>query len=82
MTQFTGGCLCGSVRLTSTGQPDRVGICHCLDCRKHHGALFLASAIFPREAVTVIGEIHAHIRSDISSRAVAPRSSHASWMRS
>jgi len=20
----------------------RVGLCHCLDCRKHHGALFYA----------------------------------------
>ncbi|OJU49915.1 MAG: aldehyde-activating protein, partial [Mesorhizobium sp. 61-13] len=34
----------------------RVGICHCLDCRKHHGALFHASAIFPESAVKVDGE--------------------------
>jgi hypothetical protein len=33
-----------------------VGICHCLDCRKHHGALFLATAIFPESAVTIAGE--------------------------
>jgi hypothetical protein len=33
-----------------------VGICHCLDCRKHHGALFHASAIFPDERVSVMGE--------------------------
>lgn len=38
------------------GRPYRVGICHCLDCRKHHGALFHASAVFPREAVTIEGE--------------------------
>lgn len=56
MTQFTGGCLCGDVRLTATGQPNRVGICHCLDCRKHHGTLFHSSAIFPQDAVTVTGE--------------------------
>jgi len=56
MNEFAGGCLCGSVRLVATGQPDRVGVCHCLDCRKHHGALFHASAVFPREAVTVEGE--------------------------
>ncbi len=56
MERFTGGCLCGAVRLEATGRPWRVGICHCLDCRKHHGALFHASAIFPREAVTVSGE--------------------------
>ena len=56
--QVTGGCLCGAVRVTATGQPYRVGLCHCLDCRKHHGALFHASAIFPEAAVTVTGETH------------------------
>ncbi|MBX9452058.1 MAG: GFA family protein [Mesorhizobium sp.] len=58
MDRFTGGCLCGKVRLTATGRPYRVGICHCLDCRKHHGALFHASAIFPSYAVKVEGETH------------------------
>ena len=56
MERVTGGCLCGKVRITATGQPLRVGLCHCLDCRKHHGALFHASAIFPEDAVTVEGE--------------------------
>lgn len=57
MDVVAGGCLCGRVRLTAVGQPYRVGICHCLDCRKHHGALFHASAIFPEDAVTVTGEV-------------------------
>jgi len=56
MDQFTGGCLCGQLRFVATGRPYRVGICHCLDCRKNHGALFHASAIFPQDAVTVEGE--------------------------
>jgi len=56
MDQFTGGCLCGSVRLVASGLPYRVGLCHCLDCRKLSGALFLASAIFPEGAVTIEGE--------------------------
>ena len=56
MDQFTGGCLCGDVRLVAIGRPYRVGLCHCLDCRKHHGALFFAAAIFPAEMVTVDGE--------------------------
>jgi len=55
MQQVTGGCLCGDVRFVAKGQPYRVGLCHCLDCRKHHGALFHASAVFPLEAVTVTG---------------------------
>jgi hypothetical protein len=56
MDRFTGGCLCGKVRFVATGRPWRVGVCHCLDCRKHHGALFHASAIFPQTAVTTEGE--------------------------
>ncbi|WP_229726607.1 GFA family protein [Sphingomonas alpina] len=60
MDQFTGGCLCGNVRIMASGLPYRVGICHCLDCRKHHGALFEASAIFPEDAVTIEGETHDH----------------------
>ena len=40
----------------ATGRPYRVGLCHCLDCRKHHGALFHASAIFPADAVAIEGE--------------------------
>jgi len=54
--RFTGGCLCGQVRVLATGKPYRVGLCHCLDCRKHTGSLFHASAIFPADAVTTEGE--------------------------
>lgn len=56
MVQFVGGCLCGGVRLVATGEPYRVGICHCLDCRKAVGALFSAFAIFPEDAVSIEGE--------------------------
>ncbi|MCC2112140.1 MAG: GFA family protein, partial [Hyphomicrobiales bacterium] len=34
MEQFTGGCLCRNVRFVASGRPYRVGLCHCLDCRK------------------------------------------------
>ncbi len=56
MTQVTGGCLCGKVSFSASGVPKRVGLCHCMDCRKHHGALFFAAAIFPQEAVQISGE--------------------------
>lgn len=56
MDRLTGGCLCGGVRIETSGTPYRVGLCHCLDCRKHHGALFHASAIFPENAVAIDGE--------------------------
>lgn len=56
MDRTTGGCLCGAVRFEASGAPFRVGLCHCLDCRKHHGALFHASAVFPEAAVSTTGE--------------------------
>ena len=42
--------------IKASGQPNRVGMCHCMDCRKYHGALFHASAIFPADAVVILGE--------------------------
>ncbi len=56
MKQLEGGCLCGNVRIAAQGEPYGVGVCHCLDCRKHHGALFHASAVFPEDMVTITGE--------------------------
>lgn len=64
----SGGCLCGKVRFQATGAPLRVGLCHCLDCRKHHGALFFAAAIYPQDAVDITGEL-----SDYQGRAFCPR---------
>jgi hypothetical protein len=66
--QLTGGCLCGDVRFIAVGPPYRVGLCHCLDCRKHHGALFHATAIFPQDAVTIEGATR-----DYAGRAFCPR---------
>src|SRR5262245_13757059 len=53
---YAAGCLCGAVRLESSIEPRRVGVCHCLDCRKHHGAVFATFAIFPADAVTITGK--------------------------
>lgn len=55
MSVVEGGCLCGGVRLVAEGEPRRVGVCHCLDCRKHHGAVFFAAAIFAADQVAVTG---------------------------
>jgi hypothetical protein len=57
MEQFSGGCLCGKVRIVASGRPYRVGHCHCLDCRKHDGTLFHAWAVFPDKSVAISGEV-------------------------
>lgn len=60
MSEQTASCLCGAVRLRAAGAPDRVGLCHCLDCRKHHGALFYAAAIYPQDRVQISGQTRAY----------------------
>ena len=77
MTTYTGGCLCGDVRLRASGEPRRVGICHCLDCRKHHGALFFAAAIFAHEAVAIEGQTR-----DYAGRHFCPRCGSSVFARS
>jgi hypothetical protein len=77
MDELTGGCLCGEVRLVAAGAPLRVGICHCLDCRKHHGAPFYAAAIYPRGAVAVSGDTR-----DYAGRHFCPRCGSSVFARS
>lgn len=59
-----GGCMCGEVRYRAAGEPVRVGLCHCVTCRRNTGAPVAAFAIFPRGAVTVLsGEVGRHASS-------------------
>jgi len=51
-----GGCNCGRVRLELRGAPARVGVCHCLTCRKETGGPFMAFAVWEREKVSITGE--------------------------
>jgi len=49
-------CCCGKLRLSVTGEPIRISMCHCLDCQRRTGSVFGVQARFPRDAVTVNGE--------------------------
>lgn len=53
----TGGCACGAVRFITRGEPLRVGLCHCLRCRKAHAAAFYPFAVFKPDQVEVAGEL-------------------------
>lgn len=50
-----GSCNCGSVGLEMRGTPMRVGLCHCLTCRKETGSPFMAFAVWDQSQVTVTG---------------------------
>ena len=52
-----GSCLCGAVRYEVSGEPLRVGLCHCGDCRKASGSAFVMFAVWPRAAFSSHGEI-------------------------
>ncbi len=41
-----GGCACGALRFEARGEPLHVGLCHCMTCRRRHGAPFNAFATF------------------------------------
>jgi hypothetical protein len=50
-----GGCSCGAVRFELRGEPIKVGLCHCSECRKATGGAYLAYADWPRAAFSLVG---------------------------
>ena len=54
-------CFLVRIKMAIDAEPSRVGICHCLDCRKQYGTVFYTFAVFPDTVVTVTGET-AHYR--------------------
>jgi hypothetical protein len=57
MAKITGGCLCGRVRYTVTGEPVFSGLCHCRNCQRYTGSSFEAVIAFPAPSVSVQGEL-------------------------
>lgn len=55
MTVYSGQCLCGKVQLSVRGEPLRVGICHCANCRKESGSAFTYCAAWPADAFEAVG---------------------------
>ena len=47
MKIYSGECLCGPVRLSARGEPQRVGICHCTNCRRESGSAFTYCRVWP-----------------------------------
>ena len=55
MTTRTASCRCGHLRATVTGEPVRVSVCHCLNCKKRSGSAFAFQARWPRAQVAIEG---------------------------
>ena len=56
MTDRTASCRCGKLRATVTGEPVRVSVCHCLNCKKRSGSALAAQARWPKPSVRIEGE--------------------------
>ena len=55
MTERTASCRCGQLRAAVTGEPVRVSVCHCLNCKKRSGSAFAAQARWPKAQATIEG---------------------------
>jgi hypothetical protein len=52
-----GSCLCGGVRYEFTGKVFLFNHCHCVECRKSHGAAFASNLhVFPAQFRWLAGE--------------------------
>jgi hypothetical protein len=62
-------CSCGQLAAICTGEPVRVSVCHCLDCKRRTGSAFSNNARFRDEAVMIEGRAKEYTRiSDAGSR--------------
>ncbi|HEY8004818.1 MAG TPA: GFA family protein [Phenylobacterium sp.] len=55
-------CGCGQLSATCSGEPVRVSVCHCLDCKRRTGSAFSWTSRWPRAAVTTEGRTSEFIR--------------------
>ena len=51
----TASCRCGQLKATVAGEPVRLSVCHCLNCKKRSGSAFAVQARWPAEHVQVEG---------------------------
>ena len=56
MTTRTASCRCGQLEATATGEPVRVSVCHCLNCKKRSGSAFAVQARWRRAQVQIEGQ--------------------------
>lgn len=47
-----GGCMCGKVRYSISGNPLRATICHCRWCQRRSGSAFGVELVFTKEQIT------------------------------
>lgn len=56
MKTWEASCACGQLSATCSGDPMRVSICHCLNCKRRSGSEFAWQARWPDEKVQFEGD--------------------------
>ncbi len=56
MTERRAECACGQLVAVCAGEPVRVSVCHCLDCKRRTGSAFSNNARFAPDAVRISGQ--------------------------
>jgi hypothetical protein len=64
-------CHCGQLRISCSGEPAKVSLCHCRNCQQRTGSLFSVAAFFVREQVEEKGVSRVFKRSSASGFPVA-----------
>ena len=57
----TGGCLCGAVRYSFSGEPLMQAVCHCKNCQRQAGSGWSMLIALPKDAVEIAGEVRTYI---------------------
>jgi hypothetical protein len=55
-------CSCGQLNVTTTGEPIRISVCHCLACQRRTGSAFGAQVRFARSDMVVEGRSSKYVR--------------------
>lgn len=53
--QHQARCACGALTATAEGDPVRLSVCHCLDCKRRTGSAFGWNATYPGDRMRIEG---------------------------
>lgn len=63
MTSRNASCACGALTARLDGDPVRISVCHCLDCKRRTGSAFSWNAHWPEAQAAVEGQYCSYQRS-------------------
>ncbi len=62
MTERMASCSCGELTAEASGEPFRISICHCLQCKRRTGSAFAYNANFEASRVVTSGTASTYTR--------------------